>query len=134
MVKRIIYIFIIAFALNFAWEHIHSVLYVHYKSGEITNAILMRAAIFDAIFITILSLFYLRIAPLKHRLWLTIFLALIFAIGLEIWATNAGRWAYAESMPIIPIIGTGLTPTIQLALTAFLSIITSRKLTGPHIY
>jgi len=46
---------------------------------------------------------------------------LVAAIAMEIWALNTGRWVYSSLMPIIPIIKTGLSPTIQLALTGLIA-------------
>ena len=53
----LIFVFIIAFILNVAWEHLHSLLHVHYKGGDITNIILLRAAFFDAAVITLVAVF-----------------------------------------------------------------------------
>lgn len=112
MLKKFLIIFIIAFVLNLIWEHFHSVLYVHYKGGEITSYILTRAAIFDAFMITFFVYFLKNI---KY----VVLIAVLFSIGLEIWAIEVGRWVYTDSMPTI--FGVGLTPAIQLGLLAFLS-------------
>lgn len=128
MVKRIIYIFIIAFILNFIWEHFHSLLYIHYKGGPITEFILLRASFFDAVVITILSYPFSALKRLKDKLWLMVLVALVFAAGLEIWALQTGRWEYRDVMPIIPIIKTGLTPTIQLGLLGYISVMISKIL------
>jgi len=46
---------------------------------------------------------------------------LLVALTLEAWALHTGRWAYTNAMPLIPLIGLGLTPTVQLALTGYLT-------------
>ena len=102
-------------------NHWHLVLYLNYQGQEITNLILVRAALFDAIFTTILALPFIFISFFRQRLWLAPILATLFAISLELFALQTGRWAYAAAMPIIPIINTGLTPTIQLGILAFIS-------------
>jgi len=105
-----------AFGLNMIWENIHSNLYVHYKGEEITELILFRAALFDAAVITLVGFFVLK----KYiRVWQALAILALFAIGLEWFALATGRWAYTDSMPIIPLLNTGLTPTIQLGLIAF---------------
>jgi hypothetical protein len=40
----------------------------------------------------------------------------LISVGLERTALNAGRWAYGSAMPVIPGLGVGLTPVLQMAL------------------
>lgn len=119
--KKWCYLFIYALILNFFWEMLHSSLYLHYRGGPITETILFRAALVDAFIILALSLANYSIRFFRTRPWLLVFCALAVSIELERWALITGRWSYAPSMPIIPILLTGLTPTIQLALLGYLS-------------
>lgn len=119
--KKLIQIFLISFTLNFIWENLHSFLYVHYQGQAITELILFRAALFDACFITLVGWLFITIPFLHKRLWLIWPIGIIFAIGLEMFALNSNRWAYNELMPIIPLLEVGLSPTIQLALTGYIS-------------
>ena len=76
--KRILVIFITAFILNIIWENFHSVFYDNYRGGEITEFILLRAALVDAIIIVVLSLpFLLRF---KKTSWLIIPLGFIISV------------------------------------------------------
>lgn len=50
------------------------------------------------------------------------------AVLFELVATKLGLWTYAASMPVIPFIGVGLLPMIQLLLLVPLSIFVTRKL------
>lgn len=121
--NRYILIFALAFVFNLIWENLHSFLYVHYKGGVITRFILTRAAFFDACVILVL-IFLLMSLPETFRFkysWLLIVDGTIIAVLLEWWALSQGRWAYTEAMPIIPYLNTGLTPTIQLGLLAYLT-------------
>ncbi len=44
-------------------------------------------------------------------------IGLIVTIALEYWATQiGGRWEYAEQMPRLPLLGTGLAPLLQWVL------------------
>ena len=117
--KKILLIFILAFILNLIWENIHSYLYLHYQNGSITELILLRAALFDAIFITLLSLIFIFNNYFNRRIWWALIIGLIFAVTLERYALDTNRWAYNDLMPIIPLIKTGLTPTLQLGLISF---------------
>ena len=81
----------------------------------------MRAALFDAAVITLFTWFFVVATPsfLKGRARtgiVFILSLLIFAFILETWALGTGQWMYRDSMPIIPFLKTGLTPTVQLAL------------------
>lgn len=113
---RLPLIFLLAFFLNLMWEYAHSVLYMHYQGGPITDSILLHAALFDASFITLIALPSLFFSRLKWRLVLPTLVAFVFAITLELYALNTGRWAYTEAMPLLPFVHVGLTPSIQLAL------------------
>lgn len=120
--RRCVVIFISAFVLNFLWEHAHSVLYVSYQGGAITNILLLRAALFDATVIALVSFPFFRFEPLQRQRWLLYALFVVFAIALEEWALVTGRWVYADAMPIIPILHVGLTPTIQLGLLGYAAV------------
>ena len=100
---------------------------MHYQGEEITRFILFRAALFDAAFITALAAPFLSLSWLRARLWLFIIPAVFFAVGLEWWALETGRWEYTAAMPLIPFLHVGLTPAIQLALTGLLALLAGQK-------
>lgn len=54
--KTLAKVFPAAFVLNAVWENMHAPLYVHYQGGSITEWILLRAALWDAIIIVALAL------------------------------------------------------------------------------
>ncbi len=70
----------------------------------------MRAALFDALVITVLYIVFSG----RAKIWLPVVVALLFAIALELFALHTGRWEYNNLMPIIPVINVGLTPVLQL--------------------
>ena len=119
---QIFSIFILAFLLNFVWEELHHVLYIRYKGAEITHVVLLRAALFDASFITLTGAFFVFISAMRRRLWIMFVVGVLFAVCLELWALKTGRWAYEDAMPLIPLLGTGLTPTVQLGLLGYFSL------------
>lgn len=126
--KEYALVFIAAFILNVLWEFSHAALYTQYQGAAITEFILIRAAFFDAIVTTLAVYFFFGILGLRYAFTATVVVLFIFAIGLELWALESGRWAYREAMPIIPFFETGLTPTIQLALLGFISIFFSQRI------
>ena len=119
--KKLVVIFIIAFLLNWVWENLHSILYLHYQGEAITQLVLLRAAFFDAFFITLMAVLFWRVGYFKKRMWCALILGFVFAVLLEQWALATNRWAYSDQMPIIPWLEVGLTPAIQLGITAYLA-------------
>ena len=119
--KKILFIFVVSFILNLIWENLHVFLYSNYRGGQITEFILVRATLADAVIITIIVAPFLFIASIKDKSWLIVIAGIIISIIIEFYALNTGRWSYNEWMPIIPLIKTGLTPTIQLGLLGFVS-------------
>lgn len=120
---RLVIILTIAFALNIVWEYLHSPLYTHYQDEPITNLVLLKAALGDALFITALSIPFYRVVYLNKNLWLIIPAGVAAAIVFELFALSTHRWAYSSLMPLVPLIEIGLTPTIQLGLLGYLSVL-----------
>lgn len=119
--KKIFFIFAISFVLNLIWENLHSVLYANYMGGKITEFIILRASLVDAVIIVIITLPFIFFPLLKKHSWLIILIGFIISICIEYWAIGAGRWAYNSLMPIVPILGIGLTPTIQIGLLGYIA-------------
>jgi hypothetical protein len=118
--KKLGVIFLLGFFLNLVWEILHSGLYVSYRGEPITFFILFHAALFDALFITALGALFLKIPSFRARPWLAFVIGVPAAVLLELFALHTGRWQYTSAMPLIPFIGTGLTPTIQLGLLSYI--------------
>ncbi len=119
--KRLIFIFIIAFVLNFVWENLHVVFYNNYLGGEITKFILFQASIVDAFIITLVSLPFLYIKYFENKTWLIIIFGMIISICIEWFALSINWWQYSPNMPIVPILKIGITPMIQLGLLGYIS-------------
>ena len=117
--KKIFFIFLLSFSFNLIWENLHFYLYAGYMGGTITEAILLRASVVDAIIITFLSFPFVFIAKLRNKNWIIIFIGIVVAILIELHALRTERWVYNEYMPIIPILSVGLTHTIQLGLLGY---------------
>ena len=113
-------VFFWGFLFNLVWEQLHSFLYLSYQAGPITFFILARAAVFDAAVILVFIWLLRRLPEKFQRPWLLLVWGFLLAVGIEWWALATGRWVNQASMPIIPLIHTGLTPTIQLAILSLL--------------
>ena len=119
--KTYLKIFFFAFLFNFLWENLHAPLYLYYRGGAITELILARAALVDALIILLLVLTSRAQKIIKGRAVFIFLSGLLVAIILEHRALATDRWQYSEAMPLVPFIKVGLTPAIQLALTGWLS-------------
>ena len=131
--KRLLSIFAISFVLNIVWENLHSYLYDNYMGGKITEFILLRASLADALAITILLIPFLYISFFRKRNWLVILGGIIISILIEWHGLGTGRWSYNDYMPIIPILSVGLTPTIQLGILGYLSFIWQEYILSHHL-
>ncbi len=122
-------VFLVGWLLNLLWENLHVFLYEHSRDTLFTQIdqlerfiILLRASIFDATFIVVVTAIAVSIPFLKkYRTWFISIAGVIFAIWLEMHALGTGRWAYNSLMPVIPILNVGISPTIQLGLTGYLA-------------
>ena len=121
MTKKLILVFTISFLLNWIWETFHSNLYFHYQNMEITQVILLRATLFDAVFITLMGIVFIKLTYFQKRQWYALLFGFVAAVLIEIYALETGRWGYNELMPIVPLLNTGLTPTIQLGLLSYIT-------------
>lgn len=125
-------IFVSAFVLNAVWENLHSLLYLNYKGAEITEIILLRAALADALMITAMSLPFIFFQSFKKQEWLILAIGFILAISIEWYGLGTNRWVYKHLMPIIPVVYVGLTPAIQLGLLGYLSLKLQDRIVGSN--
>ncbi len=122
MTEIIIKLFFIAFFINLLYEILHSFLYETCLNVHLKRYIFLifKAAIFDGFSITAIYFIVSLIFANNLRISMFLLISLIFAYGYEKYALSHKRWKYSNSMPIL--LGVGITPLIQLALTGLLSI------------
>ena len=61
--------------------------------------------------------------------WLAV--GLVATMAIEFYSTEvAGRWTYGESMPRLPLIGTGLAPVVQWIVVPLLVLWYMQRLTA----
>lgn len=120
MIKKLFFIFVLAFLANWLWENLHSFLYASYRGKPITEFVLTRAALFDAVFILFLGIIFIKFGYFRNRSWYALIFGFIVSILIELYALHTGRWAYNDLMPVIPVLGIGLTPAVQLGILSFL--------------
>ena len=119
---------VVGWILNVVWEEVHAVFYAHYQGGAITHEVLLRAAMVDT-FIILVLVIVAELVPffLRHRFLFFMIAGAVVGIAIELWALGSGRWAYQSTMPLIPLIHVGATPTIQLGLTGYAAYMLMRQ-------
>ncbi|WP_220250545.1 hypothetical protein [Billgrantia montanilacus] len=113
-----------AFLLNFPWEFLQVPLFVAMPEMAHWDAVLFctRATLGDVLIALIA--FWVVAGLRRHRSWLLrpdtrsilgfIAIGIVITVGLEWHATELQqRWQYAERMPTLPLLGTGLAPLLQ---------------------
>lgn len=127
--RALIPVFVVAFLLNFAWELAQVPLYEGVGRDLQSFLGCLSAAVGDAVFISVV---YLALAAYhgsyrwaERRTWKDLLAVLgagmLFAVGAELVATQLGWWTYSSSMPVVPVLGVGLSPFVQLG---FLGVVT----------
>lgn len=122
--RLILVISVMAFLLNFIWELLHLPLYKDATYDIQHIAFCALASVADALMVLLL---YQCFALLnKKPFWVqdmgfrqVLILMIVGGIGAiiaEIAHTTAGNWAYADSMPMLPILNVGLSPILQFLL------------------
>ena len=90
--------------------------------GKISEFVLFHASLGDAVIITVVAIPFVLLSKLGKYTWLVIPIHITISISIELYALEAGRWAYNSYMPIIPYLNIGLTPTIQLGILGYVSL------------
>lgn len=114
-------LFVFAFALNIFWENVHAPLYTDFKGSAITKRLLIFMALKDALVICLLFFIAKNFVPANQMLVAFVIMAVLFAITIEKHALATGRWHYKARMSLIPLLQTGVSPTVQLATTGLLA-------------
>ncbi len=124
----IIRISVLSFSLNFIWELVQGPLYKGFKYDWQHISFCALASVADMLMVLLLlfvfgliykDIFWVRSMNRGQMLSL-ILIGTTGAIIGEIWHTTRGDWAYAESMPIVPMIELGISPLLQFALLPLL--------------
>jgi len=124
-------ILLIAFVLNFFWEIGQVGLYAPHFEGAAGLARVHLWASFGDLFLTlfILSLnqaVFKRIFPGKelNRKRIAAMMCAGFAVAvlIEKFALESGRWSYSVLMPVIPFLGIGLMPVLQMTFIPVLAL------------
>lgn len=130
-----------SFVLHLLWENLHGPLYLVGPSPPDVWRLLFATATGDMIFMLVI---YLALVSMHHDwVWvskresythvgtwmITIVFGALLGVSFELWAVHIDhRWTYAEAMPIIPILGIGLSPVLQMIVVPILVLLLCGKL------
>lgn len=121
----------IAVAVNFLWEVPQMALYEWWDaSWAIGLLICFQAALGDGLLV--LALYGFGYVLFRRREWilqpgvagytLLVLAGLVVAVAIEMHALAWNRWSYNTLMPLIPGIGVGLVPVVQMMLLPLLAV------------
>lgn len=122
---RIISILIlVSFVTHGVWEYLHVGLYTNYEHWSQGFPIYWLATVGDVLYT--LGAFALVSAIKKTYEWIhdatfsdylmLVTLGCLIALFVEYKGIALHRWEYLPEMPIIPILGVGLSPVLQMAI------------------
>ena len=122
-----LWVFVFAFFLHTWYELFHSYLYIDFP--ELDYLLIVVIIFVSAMADSFISLWLLFLATLlRGGKWdwsapwdkgiaaLVVVVALLAQAVGEWFATTTGRWAYNQHMPVVPGLGVGLTPLLQMPL------------------
>ena len=121
--RRAVAFLVSAFVVHWGWETIHAAAYVE-TAGPLRQRLwccLPMGAI-DAVWslgLLVTARVIVRPAGQAHRaafFWLLVVLGAATATILEWHALGTGRWTYNSLMPLIPGLGVGVSPVLQMAI------------------
>ncbi len=134
MLEFLFILFAIAFFLNLLWELWHSRLYETCHTMpldryvKLITVMSLKDAFWIISFYGITVLLFQNTAIFEKPFQLTAFitLALAFSFIDEKISLTRGRWSYAKEMPTI--LGVGLTPLFEVAMTGITSLVIVSRL------
>lgn len=128
--RFLVRLFLWSVILNYPWEMLQMPLYEGMLfSDPMSWLVCFRASIGDGfIILTIWGFGYLLF---RQRTWfqtknvknisLLVLSGAVIAIAFEIHALKTGRWVYSDLMPLLPYLGVGLSPLLQLMILPWLA-------------
>lgn len=128
-----LHIAVFSFLLNFIWELLQLPLFAGFDEASYYETVMHCAKATSGDVVISLIAFTCACLLTRTRNWITLnridgivaflFTGLVITIVFELLATGPlNRWAYAESMPILPFLGVGVSPVLQWVLLPILQL------------
>jgi hypothetical protein len=129
-VARLLVVYAVAMCINYVWEMAQMPLYQDMRLDELRSWLRCLQASFGdanitiAIFIMGLLLFRDWSWPAKLNIPKLAYITISgggVAVLIDLFALKNGRWTYTSLMPLLPLVGVGLIPFLQLMLLPYVS-------------
>jgi hypothetical protein len=129
-VARLLVVYAVAMCINYVWEMVQMPLYQDMRLDELRSWLRCLQASFGdanitiAIFIMGLLLFRDWSWPAKLNIPKLAYITISgggVAVLIDLFALKNGRWTYTSLMPLLPLVGVGLIPFLQLMLLPYVS-------------
>jgi len=137
--KRLLWIAVIGVGTNYLWEMLQMPFFQMDGWGSLDSWILCFEATLGDTFL-ILVIYGIGVLIFRDGEWLLkmnvakVFYLLIIgsliAVYFEVTALLSSRWQYSELMPVMPILGVGVIPYIQMLILPYISIRVGLRLTS----
>lgn len=133
---RVLLLFsVLTLLLHGIWERAHIILYTGYEAMEGILPAWMFSTLGDLLYtfviIGIISLVNKGLGWIEKPSWrdylAAALLGALVALMVEYKGLYLGRWEYLPSMPVLPLLGVGLSPFLQMTLLTPLSLWLARR-------
>ncbi|GAA0893575.1 hypothetical protein GCM10009122_32540 [Fulvivirga kasyanovii] len=136
--RLIVWIALTSFVLHFIWENLHASLYAEYD--YFMKSIYFLGCTLGDVMLTFI-IYGLVAAVLKDRFWIrnfnfkslpvVVIMAGVVSFIAEWVAIELDFWSYNEKMPIVPLLGVGLSPFLAIVINNTLSFLLASKIVVP---
>lgn len=136
VIKILGLIIFFSFLGNVVWENLQAPLYQGYGSFWQHFPVCFWGTIGDVVIVLVLYLaitvwyrdwYWIKDLSLRSVITLGI-LGLAIGAGIELRALSAAQWAYTPAMPVIPGLGVGLLPVLQMMILPGLTFFLAAKI------
>lgn len=129
-------LFLVAYILNLVWENLQKPLFIGFEVFWKSGITCYSAAFGDTLMIIgiyflvaiIRRKYYWFSIRTKEEILLLIVFGFVMAVLVEKYALATHRWGYTPLMPIIPLLGVGLVPVLQMLILPFITLQITQKI------
>jgi hypothetical protein len=128
---------LVSATLHGLWEYMHISLYTGYEALGWGMPITVFATVGDVLYVCgvaaalsyVMRSSLLRVATLPGTTYIILgLMGCVIALFVEYKAFYFERWHYTDMMPIVPFLGVGLSPLVQMSIVLPLSVYVTRAI------
>ncbi len=116
--------FWVTFLVNFAWEISQGTAGIFAPHGDFITALSRCAVASLGDVLIVLSIVMFMVIMTGTKMWflhmhirsvlLLVVISLLAGVLVEWWGISTNRWAYTSLMPLVPYLGVGIIPVLQM--------------------